>query len=86
MNVRAKMKCQSVTRSGGDEDAAGKRMFQETVKLSAVSYGDNDENKSYSLWTPNATVEMTITNPDAHGAFEPGREYYVNFAEAALLD
>lgn len=83
MNIRAKMRCDSVMRSGGHEDAAGKKLFQETVALSAVSYGDNDENKSYSLWTPCASVSMTITNPSAQGVFEPGREYYVDFTPAS---
>ncbi len=86
MKIKAKMFCASVTRSGGQEDAAGNRTFQETVELSAVTYGDNDENKSFSKWTPTASVSMMITNPDAQGAFEPGKEYYVNFAEASLLD
>ena len=72
MNIKAKMRCDSVTKNSYD---------QEVVRLGAV-YGDGEENKSYSLATPSASVELTISNPDAFGAFVPKGEYYVDFTPA----
>lgn len=44
--------------------------------------GDAEENKSFSKWTPNGKVEMTITNPDAIEAFDLGKPYYIDFTPA----
>ena len=71
--IRAKMVCEEVAKNIN----AGER-----VKLRAV-YGDTPENKSFSKWTPSATVEMQISNPAALGAFVPGAEYYLDFTPAA---
>lgn len=71
MNIKAKMKCESVL----------KTEFGEEVKLTAVSSG-SEENKTFSKYTPSANHSMTITNPDALGAFAPGKSYYLTFEEA----
>lgn len=76
MNIKAKMRCASVTKY--DAGAGG----YEGVKLTAV-YSDSPENKTFSAATPTASVEMTISNPAAFGAFVPGAEYYVDFSPAA---
>lgn len=67
------MRCDTVTKTSYDT---------EVVKLQAV-YGNSEENKSYSIATPTASVEITISNPAAFGEFEPKSEYYVDFASAA---
>lgn len=54
----------------------------ETVHLNAVTDG-SEENKSFAAATPAAHVELTISNPDAIGAFKQGAEYLVRFDEAA---
>lgn len=82
MKIRAKMLCQSVSRSAAGTEQDGTKRYQETVRLTAVTYGDNDENKTYAQYTPNASVDMTIDNQRALGAFEPGEEYYVDFTPA----
>jgi len=66
------MQCSEVTKTS---------YGSERVKLSAV-YGNGEENKTYAKATPSASVEMTVDNPEAHGAFVPGREYYVDFTAA----
>lgn len=52
--------------------------------LSAVT-NTSEENKSFSIYTPNASVEMHITNPDALDFFEPGAEYVCEFKKADLV-
>ena len=52
----------------------------EIVKLQAVySNDDNDENKQWSKWTPQANFEIHINNPDAMGKLSNGHEFYVDF-------
>ena len=46
--------------------------------LSAV-INDSPENKSFSIYTPNASVEMHITNPEALDFFKAGEEYTCEF-------
>lgn len=71
MNIRAKMYCSNVEPIGN----------QESVNLEAVVSG-SDENKSFSDATPSASLRMTISNPSAQGAFEVGKEYYLDFTPA----
>ena len=83
MAIRAKMSCISVKSTAYLMPGDGfKKHYNETVELSAVAYGDSDENKSFSEATPFARVEMTISNQKALGAFEPGEDYYVDFTPA----
>lgn len=70
--IRAKMKCNSVTKTEGSEQ----------VKLAPVTAGNNPDNASWSKWTPSGVLELNITNPDVHGAFEPGKEYFVEITAA----
>jgi len=71
-SILAKFKVGSVTDHGNNNH---------NVSMSAV-VSDSPENKTFSLYTPNAKVEMHITNPDAIGFFKPGKEYYAEFKEA----
>lgn len=48
------------------------------ANLSAV-VSDSEENKTFSVYTPNASLKMHITNPEALDFFEPGKEYIVEF-------
>ena len=72
MNIIAKMRCDEVTKTS---------YGAELVKLNAV-YGDSPENKSFSEATPSASIQMTVTNKEAHGAFVPGGEYFIRFEAA----
>lgn len=71
--IRAKLKCLSAHRFESSE----------AVELTAVYSPDPESpNYSWSQATPSGSVKLTITNPDAFGALEPGREYLVSFEEA----
>lgn len=73
MNVIAKMVCDSVTPIEGE---------QKIVKLRAVTSG-SEENKSFSRWTPSASLEMCISNETTAGdLFQPGQEYFLTFEKA----
>ena len=72
MKIKAKMKCDQVAKN-----AYG----QEQVELSVVIDGSAD-NASFSKATPSGHTHLTIDNPDALGAFEPGKEYFVDFTPA----
>ncbi len=75
MNIIAKMHCEAVVK---DENP---HWPNEQVRLRAV-YSDSPENKTFAAATPSATVELNISNPEAFGAFEEGREYYIKFTPA----
>lgn len=51
------------------------------VKMSAVTSG-SEENKSFSKWTPTASLSMNISNPECFDKFEVGKEYYIDFTKA----
>ncbi len=72
-SILAKFKVGSVTDFGNDNL---------NIKMSPVISG-SEENKSFSIYTPNGSIEMHITNPDVMGFFEAGKEYYVTFAPAS---
>ena len=63
MKVKAKMKVVSVLQFEGGE----------TVQLQAV-YGDSEENKTWSKWTPSGSLQLSVTNPAVFGEFVPGVE------------
>lgn len=69
MNIKAKMKCTNVTKHDSGE----------VVSFEAVVSG-SEENKSFSAATPSASLTMNVSNPVARGAFEVGKEYYLDFA------
>ena len=50
------------------------------ANLSAVT-NTSEENKTFSIYTPNATVKIHITNPDATKFFKAGKEYICEFKE-----
>lgn len=74
MSVRAKLVCDAV------------RQFQNgnnEIDLFPVTGngGEPDPNGSWSQWTPQGSVKMTITNKEAVGRFDVGAEYYLDFHE-----
>lgn len=81
--VRAKMKVHEIAARQVDsydhETKQTKPVAQEVVKLSAVM---GEENKPWSQFTPQANVELHITNPAAVAQFKVGGVYYVDFSPA----
>jgi len=54
---------------------------QERVKLAAV-YGEKGPNAEWSKWTPSATFEICINNPEAFNKLARGHEFFVDFTPA----
>lgn len=79
MNIKAKLRCSRVTVNPATEYSS----TSENVQLDAVYSEDpSSENYSFSTATPSAILTMHISNPDALGAFEEGKEYYLDFTPA----
>lgn len=72
--MRAKVQVESVTKFQGDG---------EKLVLRAVTNGTPEDN-TFSKWTPNATFEMFIQNPDLNGKLLPGQKFYVDFTPAEV--
>lgn len=73
MGIRAKFCCLTVTKDSAKT---------EIVQLHAVT-SNSEDNKSWSKWTPAGALSMTISNPEAQGYFEPGKEYFLDISEVA---
>ncbi|MGO7560552.1 hypothetical protein ACC754_14000 [Rhizobium johnstonii] len=76
--VRAKFRCLSVTHFA---DNGPDPTPQAEIRFTAV-YGNGEENKSWSKWTPSGELKMMVTNPSAIEAFELGKSYYLDFTPA----
>jgi hypothetical protein len=48
------------------------------VEMSAI-YSQSPEDNSYSAATPQGSIKMTITNPDAVAKLPIGGQFYVDF-------
>jgi len=70
-NLLAKFKVGSVVDFGNNNKEAN---------LSAVT-ATSEENKSFSIYTPSASLKIHITNPDALDFFEAGSEYVATFTK-----
>jgi hypothetical protein len=70
--MRAKFKCDSVTKYQGDH---------EEVDLT-TQYSDTKEDNEFSQATPSGSLKMMIDNPKAKGYFVPGKDYYLDFTPA----
>lgn len=51
------------------------------ANLSAVT-ATCEENKTFSLYTPSASIKILVNNPEAVDFFEPGEEYLIEFKKA----
>lgn len=74
--LRAKLRVQSISQQKDDKGA----VTLETINLTAVySPDESDENHQWSKWTPSASFNMTISNPNAFGKLSSGHEFFVDF-------
>lgn len=71
INLQAKFKVGSVENFGNNNVKAN---------LSAVVSG-SEENKTFSMYTPSASMSMLINNPNALDFFEAGEEYIATFTK-----
>jgi hypothetical protein len=80
--MRAKMKISTITKYGRVEG----KTESVTLKFNAVSASQypadgSDEDNSFAKWTPNADLNMVITNPDLLDKFDAGQTFYVDFTK-----
>ena len=79
--MRAKMKVVSVEdkREFGCEGLS----FSAVCKNDGYSEDGSDENNTYAKWTPQADLQMTVSNPALFGKFNVGDEFYLDFTKAS---
>jgi len=77
-DMRAKM-CITNVHEGNNYEILS---FNAVSKSEAYPEDGSDENNTYALWTPQASINITINNPALHGKFKIGEEYYVDFTKA----
>lgn len=78
MGVVARFQCHTIK---AFENAEGIAQSKE-VSFSAVYSADPESpNKQFTDSTPNATLTMLITNPNAYGWFRVGKQYDLTFEE-----
>ena len=80
MPVRAKFQCSEIAKRASWGNGPHET---DQVTLVAVS---NDQNKTWSKWTPSGKIEMQINNPDALNQFSIGSFYFVDFTEAPAAE
>lgn len=76
--MRAKFKITQVTKFETAEQLA----MQAVSKSTAYPSDGTDEDNSFALWTPSASLTMTINNPNLLNKFEVGQKFYVDFTQA----
>lgn len=74
----AKLHLASVTSlEGGQEQLS----FYAVTNKPLGPNGENEDN-TFARYTPSASLQMTISNPELVGKFKPGQNFYVRFEEA----
>ena len=80
--LRAKMSVDSVLSAC---DYLGDKQ-SEHIKLRAVYGQEGSSNAQWSKWTPNGSLELSITNPDAWGKVLPGQFFFIDISLAGKDD
>ena len=75
--LRLKMQVNAVKRVAGQSG----EIEAEEISLHAV-YGNSEENKEWSKWTPSGVLNFTVNNPGAMGKVLPGKSFYVDLTPA----
>ena len=78
MTVRAKFRVNATRQQIGYDNQK-----QEVVELSAVM---DEANKQWSMYTPQGSISLTITNPAAVDQLALGGFFYVDFTPAPAID
>jgi hypothetical protein len=81
MSIKAKM--QVYANMPGSLNADGSKAGEYVTLAAVYSNEPGSENYSYSPATPNASLSMYISNPDAFDFFKEGKQYIVTFEEVA---
>lgn len=81
MKTRCKFYVSRVAKHGYQNMPKDAAFQQEEVTLHAIC-GSVGENQSFSQYTPNGTMTITVTNPAVLGTFALGSEYYIDLIPA----
>ena len=76
--MRAKMVIDRIVR----HDHAVETLHFRAVCASSYPQDGSDENNTYAKFSPSADLELTVSNPDLIGKFNPGESYYLDFTPA----
>lgn len=74
--LRLKMLVGAVRRNADGEG----NISQEEIAFSAVYGKEGSANAQWSKWTPAASLNMTISNPEAFGKVLPGQFVFVDIS------
>jgi len=73
MNTRCKFQCQTATtRADKSKD----------FSFTAISSGNDEEDKKFHKWTPSGSLTFNCLNPNVD--FTPGKAYYLDVSEASV--
>lgn len=78
MTMRAKMRVASVTGQGSSEQLT----FNAVCPKGAYPADGSDEDNTFARWTPSASLQMQVNNPDLLGKFKVGDTFYLDFTPA----
>lgn len=73
--MRAKLRVSAVSANATCETLS----FNAVYKSSGYPADGKDEDNTFATWTPSASLQMSITNPDLLGKFKVGDAFYVDF-------
>lgn len=73
--MRAKMSVSEVIRRGACETLR----MQPVCRKDAYPADGSDEDNTFAKFSPSGFLELTITNPDLIGKFNPGDRFYLDF-------
>lgn len=77
--LRAKMRVQSVLQQ---KESDGKISSEQLTLVAVYDSNPETENAQWSRWTPSATLNINISNPDAFNKVSSGHEYFVDLTPA----
>jgi hypothetical protein len=80
--MRAKLQLANI-----ETHEACQRLYFNAVAASSYPEDGSDENNTFAKFTPSATIDMLVQNPELLGKFTIGDHYYVDFsfAQAAAI-
>lgn len=81
--MRAKFRVNSVTENIVDGHKNGEKLSFNAVAAGHYTDDGSDENNTFAKFTPSASCEIYVANPDLFGQFQQGEEYYVDFTPVA---
>ncbi|MCJ2088352.1 hypothetical protein MKK88_20525 [Methylobacterium sp. E-005] len=77
--MRAKLKLFHVERHSETQETL---RFHAVAKNEAYGADGKDEDNTFAKFTPSASLDMMVMNPDLVGHFKAGDTFYVDFTKA----